>query len=120
MRAEFVSCGRCKRPYLSEESACTFCAAPPLRGAAKVFMGVMTPLVLAACYGSPGWELDDTGDTSTVDLDGDGWNSDVDCDDADENVNPDAIEDCADTIDNDCDDKIDGEDEDCADTGSGG
>ena len=54
-----------------------------------------------------GWYADD---------DGDGWWTDQgDCDDTDPAVNPDAIEDCADGVDNDCDGLVDG-----ADTGDCG
>ena len=118
MSTELVTCGGCSRPYFAHESACPFCSVRPSRGAAatRLFMGVMTPVVLAACYGSPGW-YDDTGlsgdSGSSVDLDGDGWTNDLDCDDADEDVNPDADEDCGDGIDNDCDGDIDAADEDC-------
>jgi hypothetical protein len=55
----------------------------------------------------------DTGDTSqptaTVDLDNDGYSSDVDCDDSNDAIHPDADEIC-DGLDNNCDDSIDGSD----------
>ena len=116
MSTELVSCGSCERPYFATETRCPFCNSKPRGGSgvAKLFMGVMTPIVLAACYGGPGFE-DDTA-AGPVDGDADGWTSDVDCDDANADVNPDAVEDCTDTIDNDCDGKIDADDEDCAST----
>ncbi len=42
-----------------------------------------------------------------VDDDSDGYTSDVDCDDNDPAINPGAVEDCTDGIDNDCDNLID-------------
>ena len=84
---------------------------------------VLTPVVLAACYGGPpdkSWYEDtgDTGDTGhsslTVDLDNDGFDSNDDCDDNDAAVNPGAMEECDDKIDNDCDSMVDAEDKDCA------
>lgn len=45
---------------------------------------------------------DDTGETGPVDADSDGYTDDVDCDDNDPNVNPEAVEDCN-GIDDDCD-----------------
>ena len=47
------------------------------------------------------------------DYDGDGFTADVDCNDNDANINPDAVEVC-DGVDNNCDASIDGEDADGA------
>jgi hypothetical protein len=57
--------------------------------------------------GTPDTTPDDTGpDTEWVDEDNDGYLSNVDCDDNDYRVHPDADEEC-DGIDNDCDEEID-------------
>ena len=53
-----------------------------------------------------------------TDDDDDGWASDVDCNDKDAAVNPDAYEVCGDSADNDCDGAVDGADPDCGSTGS--
>ena len=47
------------------------------------------------------------------DDDGDGYTSDVDCDDDDPAVHPGAAEECSDGVDNDCDGDVDGDDTDC-------
>ena len=49
-----------------------------------------------------------------VDMDGDGFTSDIDCDDEDPDINPDASEIC-DDVDNDCDELLDDEDDDVED-----
>ncbi len=55
--------------------------------------------------------------TFCLGVDGDGFGDDLcgggDCDDADPAVNPVALEDCADGLDNDCDGLVDGADPDC-------
>lgn len=76
-------------------------------------MTMMTPIVLAACYGVAD-KSGHTGDSlEPVDADGDTYDELVDCDDGNAAVNPGAEEVCDDTIDNDCDGKIDTEDDDC-------
>ena len=75
---------------------------------------VLTPIVLAACYGAPDkedWDSetwDDTSccDTDDGDADGDGWSAEDDCDDNDAAVNPGAEESCN-GLDDDCDGEID-------------
>ena len=54
----------------------------------------------------PNLSPDDTGSPSAVDRDGDGYTSDVDCDDTNPDVYPEAPEIC-DDLDNDCDAEVD-------------
>ena len=69
----------------------------------------MRLLPLLLLLGCPAEDSDDTGDTQTADVDGDGWSTaDGDCDDSDAGINPDASEIC-DDLDNDCDDEVDEE-----------
>lgn len=115
MPASLVPCPTCARPVFADAESCPFCAARSRRTSrlGMALMGAVAPVVLAACYGPPmGDKYDDTG--TAMDLDGDGFYTPEDCDDADSAVNPEAIEVCDDTIDNDCDGKIDADDEDCA------
>lgn len=106
-------CPTCARHLFSADATCPFCATR-VSGARRVFNmvgGAVTAVVLAACYGSPPKE---TGDTSPTDFDADGYTADVDCNDADDAVHPDAVEVCDDTVDNDCDTLVDTADEACA------
>ena len=71
-------------------------------------------LLLAACGEPDKTDDSDPPDDTAVtpsDLDGDGYTSDIDCDDDDPSVHPDADEICYDDADNDCDGDTD---EDCA------
>ena len=103
-------CPSCERPLIHAEAACPFCQAPQgaIRRAAvsigRGMMMVVTPIVLAACYGVP------MESGKALDEDGDGYTFEEDCDDTDATVNPDATEICDDTIDNNCDGLTDAED----------
>ena len=68
--------------------------------------GWIVGLVLVACNGPSVDEPTDETDSSTVDADGDGFAADVDCDDDNADINPDADELCN-GVDDDCDDAID-------------
>lgn len=66
-----VVCDGCRRHIRDSEASCPFCATGAVRRrgpAASVFHalgGVVTTVVLAACYGPPsdGWDTADTADT---------------------------------------------------------
>ncbi len=69
-------------------------------------MRALVPIIMLACTPPPGGDdsvpLPDTGDPP-VDLDGDGWSADEDCDDTDDEVHPGAEEIAYDGVDQDCD-----------------
>ena len=73
-------------------------------------------LLLIGCSDPP---KEETGDSQPVyeDIDGDGYTSDVDCDDDDDAINPGADEEC-DNLDNDCDGFVDDGDPDVVDVPS--
>ena len=112
-----IQCSSCLRHHRAEDDACPFCARTShLTKARNLMGGVVTSFVLAACYGGPGMVGPTPTNTDTAtpaDEDADGFGSDVDCNDADAAVNPDADEICDDGIDNDCDEAIDDLDEEC-------
>ena len=86
-----------------------------MRRAVGVASAGLATVVLAACYGPPngGLKVDTQDiDTGLVDADQDGF-SDDDCDDANADVHPGAVEICDDTLDNDCDELVDDADDDC-------
>jgi len=56
---------------------------------------------------------DDDDDDNCTDKDDDGWCDNEDCNDYNKSVNPGALEDCYDLIDNDCDFLTDEQDPDC-------
>ncbi|MDQ2671167.1 MAG: MopE-related protein [Gemmatimonadota bacterium] len=62
--------------------------------------------IVATYEGVAGIAVATVGATGAVDMDGDGWNADLDCDDANKDVNPDAIE-VLDGVDNDCNGVVD-------------
>ena len=113
-----ITCGDCGRHHMQSEESCPFCGPRnPRRGRRMMTTigAVMTPMVLAACYGQidrPYYDTSDTGDTAAkqIDIDGDGFSSVDDCDDANAEVNPSAAEVCDDKIDNDCDGLTDAKD----------
>ena len=72
--------------------------------------------VLGALLGCGGGAPGDSGAPAParwLDLDEDGASAEVDCDDADDSVGPDAEERCFDGVDNDCDGRTDGADPAC-------
>lgn len=111
-----IQCTSCNRHHREEEDACPFCArSSRITKVRNLAGGLVTSIVLAACYGGPGLEPTPTNtDTATpVDNDSDGFMSDVDCNDEDAAINPDADEVCDDQVDNDCDGAVDDLDDEC-------
>ncbi len=82
-------CESCGRHHLDTEASCPFCDKPAPRS--KIFRlgaGMLTTLVLAACYGAP--PLDDSGIDTDADADADA-DADSDADaDADGDADADA------------------------------
>lgn len=114
------NCSSCNRLILEETAECPFCSESQDKGfkiprSVKMLGASATAFVMAACYGVGPMDYKETGmDTGiTLDLDEDGFNSDVDCDDTNAEINPEASEVCDDGVDNDCDDAIDSDDTDC-------
>ena len=116
------SCPSCHRHLIRSEVVCPFCgnatglssntaADALIRKVGTTLIAVVTPLVLAACYGTS-FKMDT--DSALPDSDGDGFDTLLDCDDANAEINPNATEICDDTLDNDCDGASDADDTDCA------
>lgn len=115
-----IRCAACGRFHRAEEAACPFCSAATstLGKLTRTAAACVSAMVLMACYGAPPGGFDDTADTSDTaaleDLDSDGYDVSVDCDDTDAAINPGATEICDDEKDNDCDEQVDAADDDCA------
>lgn len=108
-------CPSCGRHVIHADAGCPFCGAPTLgRRALQIATAVFTPVFLAACYGTSGFDDSyKTTDTTGTDADADGYPVSTDCDDAEPAINPGAAEVCDDGIDNDCDTNTDSADTDC-------
>lgn len=107
------TCAHCRRPFFLHESACPFCGAGAPAGrvarrALNAVGGVVSAMVLMACYGAPPKDIE-----SREDFDGDGYSDLDDCDDEDSGTHPGASEVCDDDVDNDCDEVTDTADADC-------
>ncbi len=94
-------CQSCGTP--SPGGACTHCGHPLGRsrlGTSALLLGVSLALTGSACvteaeYGVPA--------SAYLDEDGDGYLSDVDCDDTNDQIHPDAVEETGDGVDSNCD-----------------
>jgi len=111
-----IPCPACDRHIVNPGASCPHCAASlsnRLGRWRKIAMAAGATTFLAACYGSPtDFVPADSGFDSNpaVDLDLDGYTDDVDCNDDDAAIHPDAEEICDDAIDNNCDELIDADD----------
>jgi hypothetical protein len=113
-----IVCTACRRHRRDSDPLCPFCAEKSAAGsrtstgrrALHLLGGAMTTVVLAACYGTGGF------DDEWTDMDGDGFGSDEDCNDNDAAVNPGATELCDNLVDDDCNDLVDLADPVCSDT----
>ena len=119
------NCTSCNRLLVEEVSECPFCSADQekrfkIPRSVKMLGASATAFVMAACYGIGPMDYKETGEDTGValDLDDDGFPADVDCDDSNAAINPEATEDCTDGVDNDCDGTLDGDDEDCQSEGA--
>jgi len=108
-------CTACNHHYVASESSCPHCSKKSFRPVQKASWAVLLGLSLTACGET---EKDTaTDDTSTsvvepemsalygvpnVDNDGDGYEMDVDCNDDDPDIHPDAEEIPGDGIDSNC------------------
>jgi hypothetical protein len=112
MEEPLHACPTCDRYVRSADAICPFCAAPRVFTRFTALAGaVVTPIVLAACYGSPPCD-----EAELVDADGDGSQTcsgfgyveeNEDCDDTNSAVHPGATEVCGDGLDNDCNFTVD-------------
>ncbi|MEZ4323304.1 MAG: putative metal-binding motif-containing protein [Myxococcota bacterium] len=99
------SCPGCNELVDAKACACPHCAVT-LRvcstRASRAAGAALLGLALAGCDGPP-LEVQPEYGVPVVDLDGDGYPEEVDCDDSDGDIHPDATETVGDGVDSNCD-----------------
>ena len=113
-------CSVCNHHYVSTETSCPHCATRNFRPVHKASWAVLLGLGLTGCMETEKDTAADTGSTvvepdmaalygvpDMMDNDGDGYDSEIDCDDDNPDIHPDAEEIPGDGIDSNCNDDDD-------------